>query len=251
MHLNINLGSAGRSQFRPSCSYGGQASMMLRMMMHMMQQMMQLLMGQADGCCSRSRPNFGCGMSGHIHNGSPLGGFLGSPGGGFQTSRTPNYNHCHPNRGNHAPPSGHWQQVGQHGELASRLPGPLRQHAGAFEHYGKMYGVDPKFLAAISMLETGQGTSKAFRYKRNAMGVSNRSGPIAFGSVEQSIERMARVLAKKNGPYAGKRTIGQIAGVYCPVGAGNDVNGTNHHWPRMVSKFYTQLGGNPSVAVKA
>ena len=239
MHLNINLGGVQRPQFHGPGRFGGGCQMgnMLRMMMQMMQQMMQLMMGQAGGRCAMSRPNFGGGCFGgqpHFgggHCGNPVGNFLGA---------------------HQAPPTGHWQQAGCcGGQLAGRLPGPLQRHAGAFEHYGKKYGVDPKFLAAISMLETGKGTSKAFRYKNNAMGVSNRSGPIAFGSVDQSIERMARVLAKKDGPYAGKRTIGQIAGVYCPVGAGNDVNGTNHHWPRMVSKFYTQLGGNPSVAVKA
>lgn len=129
------------------------------------------------------------------------------------------------------------------------LPGPLQRYSGAFEAAGQKYGVDPRFLASISMLETGNGTSSAFRNKNNAMGVSNSRGPIAFGSVEASIDRMARVLAKPDGPYAGRRTIAQIAGVYCPVGAGNDVNGTNHHWPSMVSKNFARLGGNPQAAV--
>lgn len=135
------------------------------------------------------------------------------------------------------------------GQWARQLPAPLRQHAGSFALHGEKYGVDPRFLAAISMLETGNGTSRAFRNKNNAMGVSNSRGPIAFASVDASIERMARVLSRPDGPYAGRHTINQIASVYCPVGAGNDVNGTNHHWPRMVSRFYASLGGDPGAAV--
>lgn len=265
MHLNINFsGAAGQTHFhRPG--FGSQIGMM-RMMMQLMQQMLSMFMGQSQGChCPCGRPNFG-GSFGHpggrfgapvAHRGggSPVGNFLGSqggchsPGGGYHGggySGGQAHGHC-PAPG----PVGNWQSAGCQGEWGSRLPGPLQRYSGAFEQYGRQYGVDPKFLAAISMLETGSGTSKAFRYKNNAMGVSNASGPIAFGSVEQSIERMARVLAKQNGPYAGKQTIGQIAGVYCPVGAGNDVNGTNHHWPSMVSKFYARLGGDPSAAVKA
>lgn len=134
-------------------------------------------------------------------------------------------------------------------QWSAGLPAPLQRYSAVFEKYGEKHGVDPRFLGAISMLETNHGKSSAFRNKNNAMGVSNRSGPVRFSSVEQSIERMARVLASPSGPYAGKRTIGEIAGVYCPVGAGNDVNGTNHHWPRLVSKFYQQLGGDPQSAV--
>jgi hypothetical protein len=281
MHLNLNFSrGAGPAHFHGSRG-GGQSQMgtMMRMMMHMMQQMMQLFTGQAGGQCQMGRPNFGGhGCSGHGggfqggHCGNPVGNFLGSPGGfqghhhhggghhhhgpsqhhhgGGHHHHGPSHHHHGGGHAHHAAPTGNWQSGGAGGNWGGKLPGPLQRHAGAFDHYGKKYGVDPKFLAAISMLETGKGTSSAFRNKNNAMGVSNRSGPIAFSSVDQSIERMARVLAKKDGPYAGKRTIGQIAGVYCPVGAGNDVNGTNHHWPSMVTKFYGQLGGNPSVAVK-
>jgi mannosyl-glycoprotein endo-beta-N-acetylglucosaminidase len=249
MHLNINLSGGAQTHFRRSSGCGqSQMSTMMRMMM----QMMQMFTGHAGGNCQMGRPNFGgdCGGRGGGFQGgpcgSPVGNFLGSQG-RFQA---PCQNRHSQQPQHFAPPCGNWQSAGGGGNWGGRLPGPLQQHSGAFEHYGQKYGVDPKFLAAISMLETGSGTSSAFRNKNNAMGVSNSSGPIAFGSVDQSIERMARVLAKRDGPYAGRQTIGQIAGVYCPVGAGNDVNGTNHHWPSMVSKFYSQLGGNPSAAVK-
>jgi len=126
----------------------------------------------------------------------------------------------------------------------------MRHLAPAFEKYGKQYNLDPRFLAAISMLETGNGTSKAFKNQKNAMGVSDSKGPISFSSTEQSIERMARVLASGTGPYKGARTIAEIGKIYAPPGAGNDPNGTNGHWPAGVSKYYQQLGGDPSKPVK-
>lgn len=121
---------------------------------------------------------------------------------------------------------------------------------GAFIEAGKKHGVDPRFLAAVSMLETAGGTSSAFRRKRNAMGVSNSKGPISFGNHKDSIERMARVLASSKGPYAGKNTIAEIAGVYAPPGAGNDPKGTNGYWPTGVAKYFQMLGGNPKSRVK-
>lgn len=135
-------------------------------------------------------------------------------------------------------------------DWAQKLPEPLRALGPAFEKYGKQYKVDPRFLAAISMLETGGGTSKAFKNKKNAMGVSDSKGPIGFSAPEESIERMARVLASDTGPYKGARTIQQIGKIYAPPGAGNDPNGTNGHWPTGVSKFFQQLGGDPSQPVK-
>lgn len=135
-------------------------------------------------------------------------------------------------------------------DWAQKLPEPMRHLAPAFEKYGKQYNLDPRFLAAISMLETGNGTSKAFKNQKNAMGVSDSKGPISFSSTEQSIERMARVLASSTGPYKGARTIAEIGKIYAPPGAGNDPNGTNGHWPAGVSKYYQQLGGDPSKPVK-
>ena len=135
------------------------------------------------------------------------------------------------------------------GDLAARLPGALQPLAGHFEAAGQKYNVDPKFLAAISMLETASGTSNAFRNKRNAMGVSNASGPISFAHPAESIELMARVLASSTGPYKNANTIAGIGRIYAPPGAGNDVHGTNGYWATGVSKFYQQLGGNPSAVV--
>jgi hypothetical protein len=127
----------------------------------------------------------------------------------------------------------------------SALPVPLRKYASSFEEQGSKYGVDPALLAAISMHETANGKSSAFRNKNNAMGVSNASGPIQMASVEASIEKMAGLLGKGihqgKGPYANAKSIEDIAKRYAPIGAGNDPRGLNKYWTNGVSSNYEKL----------
>ena len=127
----------------------------------------------------------------------------------------------------------------------SALPAPLRKYASSFVEQGTKYGVDPALLAAISMHETANGKSSAFRNKNNAMGVSNASGPIQMGSVEASIEKMANLLGKGinqgKGPYANAKSIEDIAKRYAPIGAGNDPRGLNKYWTNGVSSNYEKL----------
>jgi hypothetical protein len=127
----------------------------------------------------------------------------------------------------------------------SALPSPLRKYASSFVEQGAKYGVDPALLAAISMHETANGKSSAFRNKNNAMGVSNASGPIQMGSVEASIEKMANLLGKGinqgKGPYANAKSIEDIAKRYAPIGAGNDPRGLNKYWTNGVSSNYEKL----------
>jgi hypothetical protein len=124
----------------------------------------------------------------------------------------------------------------------SKVATPLKGLNAAFVSEGQRAGVDPRFLAAISMFETANGTSSAFRNKNNAMGVSNSKGPIRFANTTASVARMARVLANTSGPYRNANTLKEIAAVYAPVGAGNDVHGTNHHWASGVAKHLKELG---------
>jgi hypothetical protein len=127
----------------------------------------------------------------------------------------------------------------------SALPAPLRKYASSFKEQGSKYGVDPALLAAISMHETANGKSSAFRNKNNAMGVSNASGPIQMASVEASIEKMASLLGKGihqgKGPYANAKSIEDIAKRYAPIGAGNDPRGLNKYWTNGVSSNYEKL----------
>lgn len=137
------------------------------------------------------------------------------------------------------------------GETSFVLPAGLEPHRAAFVAAGDRYGVDPRVLAAISMNETGNGTSHALRVKNNAMGVSNASGPISFDTVDDSIDRMARLLGSKTtGPYANANTIADIANIYAPAGAENDPNNLNPGWYAAVSHNMRRLGMDPSEPIK-
>jgi len=132
------------------------------------------------------------------------------------------------------------------GKETSMLPKGLAPLAPVFQEAATKHGIDPRLLMAISMHETGNGTSSAYRNKRNAMGVSDAKGPISFTKAEESVERMARVLASPNGPYKNARTLAEIGKVYAPPGAGNDPRGLNSHWVAGVSKYLRKLGGDPN-----
>ncbi len=122
--------------------------------------------------------------------------------------------------------------------LRDQLPPQARQLAQSFVDAGRTHNVDPIALAAISRHETGNFTSSAFHNKNNAMGVSNRSGPIQQASHEASIDKMARLLGSTtSGPYKNARTVGEIGKIYAPIGAENDPRGLNNHWAQGVARF--------------
>jgi len=137
---------------------------------------------------------------------------------------------------------------GQRTSSLGNLPDPLKPFAKDFETAGARYGVDPKLLAAIAMHETGNGTSSAFLNKKNAMGVSDASGPVKMGSVAESIDKMANLLGKGinegAGPYANAKSIADIANIYAPKGAGNDPNNLNQFWTSGVTSNIEKLDQN-------
>ena len=125
------------------------------------------------------------------------------------------------------------------------LPQPLQPYAKSFEEAGARHGVPAALLAAISMHETGGGTSSAFRNKNNAMGISDSSGPVEVAKVEDSIEKMASLLGQginqNTGPYAGVKTVEDIGRIYAPVGAGNDPRNLNPAWSQGVTSQLQKL----------
>lgn len=133
--------------------------------------------------------------------------------------------------------------------LREALPAPLSTHAQAFIEAGTRHGIDPRLLAAISLFETGSGTSSAFRRKNNAMGIYQGGSIATFDNVGASIDRMARSLANPKGPYAGARTLAEIGSIYSPPG-NNDRRGTNHLWPASVGNFLRRLGLDPDQPLK-
>lgn len=118
----------------------------------------------------------------------------------------------------------------------------LAPYAEAFVAAGHANGLDPRFLASVSLLETGNGTSPAFRRGNNAMGISTRTGPrYDFASVSDSIHQQARSLGRADGYYAGANTIDEIGAIYAPPGAENDRRGTNERWPDLVAQNYRAM----------
>lgn len=133
------------------------------------------------------------------------------------------------------------QPVSSPQKAAQVLSPALQQYESAFRRAGEKYGVDPDLLMAIAIHETGNGTSSAFRNKKNAMGVSpNGGGPRSFETVEAGIDYMARQLAR-NYLGQGLTTIAAIGKKYAPPGASNDPRGLNTHWVKGVSQYYFQL----------
>jgi len=133
---------------------------------------------------------------------------------------------------------------------SANLSENLKSLSSVFEDAGNAYNVPPALLAAIAEHETGKGTSNAFLNKKNAMGVSDKTGPIAFGSPAESIYQMARLIGQGanegTGPYAGVKSIQDIANIYAPVGAENDPNGLNSSWTSGVTANIQKLSGQPN-----
>lgn len=119
--------------------------------------------------------------------------------------------------------------------------GGLAPYKQAFIDAGAKNGVDPKLLMAISLHETGGGTSSALRNKKNAMGISpNGGGPRSFETVEESIDYAARLL-KQHYLNQGLTTIESIGGKYAPTGAENDPGNLNQYWAKGVRKYYNSI----------
>ena len=126
-------------------------------------------------------------------------------------------------------------------DLQSKLPAGLQPYAQDYLDAAREYNLNPRVLAAISALETGGGTSKAFREKLNAMGISDANGPTTQASVRDSIFRQARTLARGDGPYARAKTLDEIGAIYAPPGASNDFKGSNDGWAENVRAWLARL----------
>lgn len=108
------------------------------------------------------------------------------------------------------------------------------------DSYANKYGVDPALVKAVIQHETGNMSSKAAKNKNNFGGIMGKGGLRTYGSAEEGIEAVAKLLATER--YNGK-SIAQIGAIYAPVGAANDPTGLNNHWVTGVTKFYNQYKG--------
>lgn len=129
-------------------------------------------------------------------------------------------------------------------QYLTRKGSPLARYANDFVQVGAKYGIDPRFLVAISGIETSFGTAGS--------GLANPFGYMSakrFSGPREVLERMGNELTKQGGYYSGKDTIDTIGATWAPPGAENDAGG-NSGWPAAVRKFFTEMGGNPSARVK-
>jgi flagellum-specific peptidoglycan hydrolase FlgJ len=124
--------------------------------------------------------------------------------------------------------------------LNSMLGGKLKNTAHHFIEAGKKYNLHPALLAAISIHETGNGTSRAVKEKFNVAGMMTKQGLKTYSSIEESIFDMARNL-RKNYLDQGKDTIAKIGEKYAPVGAANDPTNLNIHWVKGVSNYFNKI----------
>uniref|UniRef100_UPI001BE63254 phage tail tape measure protein n=1 Tax=Exiguobacterium sp. s78 TaxID=2751197 RepID=UPI001BE63254 len=119
--------------------------------------------------------------------------------------------------------------------------GLLKGQEALYEQLGKKYGVDPVLAMAISMAETGRGTSNGIRTYKNVGGMldpkTNWTKHIKFDNLKQGIDSHIRNLSRN---YKGM-TLQQIQKKYAPSGAKNDPNGLNNHWLKNVTYFYNEM----------
>lgn len=140
--------------------------------------------------------------------------------------------------------------------LDNSLEGLLKGYGNDFIKAGQKYGVDPYLLAAISMFESARGTSQPIREYNNPSGIMDASTGFKeiryFNSLQEAIEYTAYNL-RTGYLDKGLNTIEKIAQEYAPVGADNDIYGTNIEWAPSVRSIYKELSGKePSnlIAIK-
>jgi hypothetical protein len=131
--------------------------------------------------------------------------------------------------------------------LNPHLKGVLQNAGRYFTEAGEKYGINPALLAAISIHETGNGTSNAARFKFNVAGMMGKNGLKTYSSIQESIFDMARNL-RQNYLDKGKLTIAQIGAKYAPIGADNDPNQLNNHWVTGVQRYFDTLSTGRNLA---
>lgn len=120
------------------------------------------------------------------------------------------------------------------------LSGKLSGYGATFVEVGHSYGIDPAFLAAVAMAETG-GNSNWLKKYNNVGGFISNGGPMTFDSIDDSIKYMGSLLTRlylQDGLY----TVEAIHSRYSPVGADTDPNNLNSQWVQNVYSYLSKMG---------
>ena len=112
---------------------------------------------------------------------------------------------------------------------------------------GNKYKIDPRFLIAITLLETDKGNYGPAQKKHNPGGLGTS---MSFPSWEVGIDSMySKTFLGKDTKqlYAGKNTVEEIGSVWAPV---SDPRNDNANWPKNVKSFMRGLGADPDFPVR-
>lgn len=120
---------------------------------------------------------------------------------------------------------------------------PMAGQGFFFVLSGQRYGIDPRLVAAIAGAESSFGQQLCGSY--NAWGWSCPNSPAQFSSWAEGIERVNRGL-RIGYLDSGLTSVVTIHQKYAPSGAANDPTGLNNYWVTNVSKFLSEMGGNPN-----
>jgi hypothetical protein len=104
------------------------------------------------------------------------------------------------------------------------------------------YEVDWRLAVAISLHETKDYTSVAFKDLNNVGGNYRYGSLMAFNSLDEGIDFFISHL-KYEYIDIGLNTIETIQPKYAPIGADNDPNNLNENWIPGVSRRYKELAG--------
>lgn len=129
-------------------------------------------------------------------------------------------------------------------KLDACLGGKLKNTGNWWVKYANQHNVDVYVAAAISMHETGNGTSNVVKNKNNPGGLydSKNKTSYSYRTLEEGINKMCANLYKNYfGCKPSLNTLEKIQPKYCPIGASNDPGGQNKYWLSGTKKFYNQL----------
>ncbi|HCQ5482144.1 TPA: glucosaminidase domain-containing protein, partial [Clostridioides difficile] len=111
----------------------------------------------------------------------------------------------------------------------------LSNTGNIFVKYSNAYKVNAALMAAISIHETGNGSSSLCKNKNNFFGMKGMS----FSSVDEGIKKGISNLSR-NYIHTGRKTLERIRDKYAPLYD----SPLNKDWVPGVGKFYKQITGS-------
>jgi len=140
------------------------------------------------------------------------------------------------------------------GTLASvAASNKLEPYKKVFEEAGAQYGIDPRLLMAIAQQENVAARDL------NPLGISPGGGGAAHyadmaaarEAIFKQVALMSRGIYEGKGPYRKASTLAELAQIYSPIGAANDIYGTNatelSGWQTALRK----MGADPNMPLRA